>query len=92
MSESNKSKKKDTLTAYLVIKVQLEVDATQTDQSVADHHEEILSGVADQLDYTVTFDDKLLHVGSLLGDAIEIPVKITNTEVVALLNTKPDGV
>lgn len=79
--------KKHVFTRYLVIKVQIEVDLTNTDQQINEHKEEILDQVVAELDYTVTFNNKVEA-----GDgatAIEVPVIIIGTEVEGLLTENP---
>lgn len=80
--------KKKTYTRYLVVKVTIEVDATNTDQNPDDHIEEIIDTVASELDYNVSFSANV-EAGSDSGNAIDVPVKINATEVLALLDTDP---
>lgn len=76
------------LTRYLVIKLHVSVDMTDTDQGFEDHEAEIFDTVTSDLDYTVTFDKKV-EAGSGADDAIEVPVKIVDTEVVGMLEKDP---
>jgi hypothetical protein len=76
---------KKTYTQYLVVKTQIEVDCSKTDQNPDDHFQEIVDTVASELDYDVKFSG-VVEVG---GGAEDIPVKITTTEVVGLLDHDP---
>jgi hypothetical protein len=70
---------------YLVVKLLIEVDCTDTDQDPDDVVHEIGDTVASELDYNITFDDKV-EAGDSTANAVEVPVKIVNTEVIGLLD------
>lgn len=80
--------KKKTYTRYLVVKIDVEVDADFTDQNPDDHIAEIAREVTNNLDYNVAFDG-LVAAGGDANNAIEVPVKITDTEIVNLLDKEP---
>jgi hypothetical protein len=75
-------------TRYLVVKVTIGVDASKTDQNPDDHIAEIAETVAAELDCNVSFSGTV-EAGNDANNAIEVPVKITETEVLALLDTDP---
>lgn len=80
--------KKKTYTRYLVVKVEIEIDASQTDQNPDDHVAEIIDTVAGELDYTVSFSGNV-EAGNDASNAIDVPVKINATEVLTMLDTDP---
>lgn len=76
------------VTRYAVVKLEIEIGIEQTDQQLPDHLEEILGTVESELDYKVEFDDKV-EAGEGSEDAIDVDVKITNTELVGFLEKDP---
>lgn len=80
--------RKQNYTRYLVIKLNIEIDCSQTDQDPDDHVEEILDYVSSELDYNVIFSQKV-EAGENSKDSIEVPTIITKSEVLGLLKDNP---
>jgi hypothetical protein len=66
-----------TTTKYLVVKVNIEHDASKS-------IDEVMDQVASNLDYSVEFNEIIT-----LEDGTEVSAKITNTEICGLLDSDP---
>lgn len=77
----NPQGEKKTYTRYLIIKVEVTVDGSNTDQDMDAHVDEIMDSVSSELEYNVSYSGTV-EAGSDADDSIEVPVAITDTEVV----------
>lgn len=77
---------KKTYTRYLVIKVEVEVNAAG-DQNPDDYLDDAIDALASELDYSVEFDGEV-DCGDA-GNPVKLSVKVTDTEVLGLLLEDP---
>ena len=72
---------------YMVVKVTAKISG-DTDQDLNDHADELMSHLSEVLDYSMTYEG-MVEAGGSCDDAIEVPAKIIDTEIVGVVKENP---
>lgn len=72
---------------YMVVKVKAKI-CGDTDQDLNDHADELMNHLSEKLNYNMTYEG-MLEVGGSCDDAIEVPAKIIDTEIVGVMRENP---